>query len=498
MSHNSRHSIDSCTLQLHSWRPFLDSDPNSYKPYASSRTLTKRPCLSDRATSFHSNIDSIDISKLSLLEDENTNNNSNKPISATSAVTNGPYKRGSLGLIERKRRRRGSRSVSGRSSDRSGTRRCCSVGAASAAHGTCSDFPVAVGTDSSGELFVNGDANWASDVSEAKNSIKEREEKEILLGGGSVFGNLDSESGYGSEPGYRGDAEFGYGDEVDEEEDDARLLFWGHHFQDSKMEMVGENTFDPKNHHRCRRKKHDCRMVDSNLIAAAEHVQVVYLFNIGCALYSNNSFTLVVPEEPLLDLCNCDSEALEESHEAEEHESAKGWVSNNGDTYVREACSVTRYHNLCIHSLASFSNSARRSPSRWARAGVSVTICEANNASQYLNRLKKFRIMGSRNRIALSDCIECFQDAIANLHKSLGILRKLDAANFDKQMGDLTTWLSAALTDEDTCLDGFEDQNSKQVKMLQNQVSRVTYITSNALALVNKLAATGLGSLNGP
>jgi hypothetical protein len=90
---------------------------------------------------------------------------------------------------------------------------------------------VAVGTDSSGELFVNGDANWASDVSEAKNSIKEREEKENLLGVGSAFGNLDSESGYGSEPGYRGDAEFGYGDEVDEEEDDARLLFWGHHFQ---------------------------------------------------------------------------------------------------------------------------------------------------------------------------------------------------------------------------------------------------------------------------
>jgi hypothetical protein len=73
---------------------------------------------------------------------------------------------------------------------------------------------VAVGTDSSGELFVNGDANWASDVSQAKNSVKEREEKENLLGVGNVIGNLDSESGYGSEPGYRGDAEFGYGDRL--------------------------------------------------------------------------------------------------------------------------------------------------------------------------------------------------------------------------------------------------------------------------------------------
>jgi len=33
---------------------------------------------------------------------------------------------------------------------------------------------------------------------------------------------------------------------------------------DSKREMVGENTLlDQKSHHRCRRRKHDCRMVDA-------------------------------------------------------------------------------------------------------------------------------------------------------------------------------------------------------------------------------------------
>lgn len=177
---------------------------------------------------------------------------------------------------------------------------------------------------------------------------------------------------------------------------------------------------------------------------------------------------------------------------------ATGWGSNYGDPYVRDACSVTIYYDLCIRSLASFSHTAKRSPSKWARAGVSVTLGEAKNVSQYLNKLKKDRIMRGRNRIALSDCIECLQDAIDNLRQSLGILRKLDATNFDSQMADLTTWLSAALTDQDTCLAGFEGQNSKQVKMLQNRVTRTTYITSNALALVNKLAATGLGGLTGP
>ncbi|KAL4603501.1 hypothetical protein ACB092_10G128000 [Castanea dentata] len=299
MSHkalDSRHSIDSCTLRLHTWRPFRtttstaaaaatttttatppktlelsDSNPYSYS-YNGAHTHTKRPCLADRATTTTKTppfpIDAaIDMSKLSLIDDDNANKK------------NRIYNCGSFSLIARKRRRRGSRSVSGRSSDRSGTRRCCSVGA-SAAYGTCSDLPV---TDSSGELFVNGDSNWGSDVSEARNSRKERDggggggsgvsgsgDKENLGLGFGLIGGFDAqgnESGYGSEPGYRGDAEFGYGDEFDEEEDDPRLLFWGDRFggePDSKMEMAGENSFsDQKTHYRCRRKKHDCRMVYS-------------------------------------------------------------------------------------------------------------------------------------------------------------------------------------------------------------------------------------------
>ncbi|KAF3517741.1 hypothetical protein DY000_02059973 [Brassica cretica] len=38
---------------------------------------------------------------------------------------------------------------------------------------------------------------------------------------------MENKSGYGREPGYRGDVEFGYGDEYDDEEEDVKLLFWG-------------------------------------------------------------------------------------------------------------------------------------------------------------------------------------------------------------------------------------------------------------------------------
>lgn len=99
--------------------------------------------------------------------------------------------------------------------------------------------------------------------------------------------------------------------------------------------------------------------------------------------------------------------------------------------------------------------------------------------------------MRGRDRVAVSDCVEVFEAAIDELHRSLGVLRRLSRRDFEAQIGDLTTWVSAALTDEDTCIDGFEGERGKQVNLIRNRVVKAGYITSNALALVNKLAASG-------
>ncbi|KAM0027958.1 putative pectinesterase [Helianthus debilis subsp. tardiflorus] len=167
------------------------------------------------------------------------------------------------------------------------------------------------------------------------------------------------------------------------------------------------------------------------------------------------------------------------------------WGSREGNSYVKDACSVTRYQNLCIHSLSSFSNTAKRDPSKWARAGISVTIGVTKNTTRYLISLKKKNTMKGRNRVAVLDCVEEFQDALDNLHKSLGVLRHINGELFDAQMEDVTTWISSAITDEDTCLDGFEGQKGKAIKKLASKVTKVSYFTSNALALVTKLASAG-------
>ncbi|CAN1238760.1 21 kDa protein [Linum grandiflorum] len=60
-------------------------------------------------------------------------------------------------------------------------------------------------------------------------------------------------------------------------------------------------------------------------------------------------------------------------------------------------------------------------------------------------------------------------------------------------MSNVQTWMSAALTDEETCTDGLEEVGEGEVKEAIGKRAEVAKkFTSNALALVNSYAAAGI------
>ncbi|KAG9142278.1 hypothetical protein Leryth_007708 [Lithospermum erythrorhizon] len=53
------------------------------------------------------------------------------------------------------------------------------------------------------------------------------------------------------------------------------------------------------------------------------------------------------------------------------------------------------------------------------------------------------------------------------------------------QMSNVQTWLSAAMTNEDTCMDGLSDVPNLVIKEdVMDRVNKAMHVTSNALALV--------------
>eukprot|EP00249_Psilotum_nudum_P012803 c23997_g1_i1 orf=51-1379(+) len=197
------------------------------------------------------------------------------------------------GSHSRKRRRRAETSCSGSDRTGHGGRMYASdppTVCASATYATCSDLPVA-GTDSSGELFFCGDengVNWDPEFSSMNEGPIQRCDCGEPHYGWPMTDNQSLESGYGSEPGYRGGDELGYEDEGpaddQDEEESYRLSKWKDRAAtDTRMDDIQERVPDPdaldeddadfvaelvslrnpsdqKMHHRLRRRRQDYRL----------------------------------------------------------------------------------------------------------------------------------------------------------------------------------------------------------------------------------------------
>lgn len=120
--------------------------------------------------------------------------------------------------------------------------------------------------------------------------------------------------------------------------------------------------------------------------------------------------------------------------------------------------------------------------------------------ANYVSNISRQADYGSDQRAAaaLHDCFSNFGDAVEEIYGSVKQMRQIRSAgtsraSFRFQMSNVQTWMSAALTDEETCTDGFEDVADGQMKEeVCDRVEYVKKLTSNALALVNRYAENGM------
>ena len=178
--------------------------------------------------------------------------------------------------------------------------------------------------------------------------------------------------------------------------------------------------------------------------------------------------------------------------------------------FIRRSCRATQYPSVCEQSLASYGGSPPpRSPRELARAALSVSADRARAASAYVGRLCGSGSGGSGHKKGAarkggapsSSAAGPVRDCLENLADSVGHLR--DAAQemggagmshsrtpaFKWHLSNVQTWCSAALTDENSCLDGLSSRaiDAGTRAAIRGKVVEVAQVTSNALALVNKV-----------
>ncbi|XP_028759046.1 pectinesterase inhibitor 11-like [Neltuma alba] len=165
-------------------------------------------------------------------------------------------------------------------------------------------------------------------------------------------------------------------------------------------------------------------------------------------------------------------------------------------TFIRTNCNATLYPGLCYSSLSPYYNAIQQDSGKLARVAIALTLTKAHRMTSYLSGLSRDADYSTNSRAAsaLRDCFTNLGDAVDEIRGSLKQMRQLaimgaGGEQFRFQMSNVQTWMSAALTDEDTCTDGFEDVPEGAVKTdICDRMNYLKEFTSNALALVNSYA----------
>ncbi|PAN48942.1 hypothetical protein PAHAL_9G414000 [Panicum hallii] len=155
--------------------------------------------------------------------------------------------------------------------------------------------------------------------------------------------------------------------------------------------------------------------------------------------------------------------------------------------FVRGCCARTLYPRLCRAGLTPHAASVHSSHARLALASANLTLAALGALAA--------RIPPPSSG-ALSDCAEAVASAADQAARAAERLRGVEHAvglEVVWRVDDALTWLSAAMTDEDTCTDGLWPRKSAPAPVraeLRARVRRAKQYTSIALALVNMLASS--------
>lgn len=169
-----------------------------------------------------------------------------------------------------------------------------------------------------------------------------------------------------------------------------------------------------------------------------------------------------------------------------------GEGSPAGTASVKAVCSVVRkeLESSCYSSLSAAGANSTSDPEEIFKLSLRVAMDEISRIAAVPDAISK-GVNDQRAVEALQVCKEMLSDALDRLNASLESLRPPSVAGekmlTPSKIDDLKTWLSAALTDQDTCLDSFDGVGGGFRDQMAAAMRNATQYTSNSLAIAAHL-----------
>ncbi|KAK6913742.1 Pectinesterase inhibitor domain [Dillenia turbinata] len=174
-------------------------------------------------------------------------------------------------------------------------------------------------------------------------------------------------------------------------------------------------------------------------------------------------------------------------------DSTSGPVTSTSNKAVESICQPTDFKETCIEKLSAAAGN-ETDPQALIKAAFQVTIKEVKEAAKNSSTLKELA-KDPRSTQALENCHELMEYAIDDLTASFERLGASEMSKLDDYIADIKVWLSAAITYQTTCLDGFEHTTSTAGEEMKKLLKLSGELTRNGLAIVTEFS-TVLSRLN--
>ncbi|XP_074293626.1 21 kDa protein-like [Silene latifolia] len=164
-------------------------------------------------------------------------------------------------------------------------------------------------------------------------------------------------------------------------------------------------------------------------------------------------------------------------------------------SFIKTACNTTTYPTLCLKTCLPYASTIAGDSHKLAISALTATLIATKSSASAVTKLSLLKNLGMYDANVVRDCFENIGDSVDDLKQSIEEMKDLEGSNnynsndVKFKVSNIQTWMSAAITNESTCMDGIkEGKVSPFVKdMIRKCILGVAKLTSNALSLCNHL-----------
>lgn len=159
-------------------------------------------------------------------------------------------------------------------------------------------------------------------------------------------------------------------------------------------------------------------------------------------------------------------------------------------TYIKNSCNLTTYPSICYQSLYPYALKVEADPLKLSNISLSIALDSARSASSTISKLlnsNEINLTSIAEQV-VQDCFGNVKDSIEQLQDSLDVLSHLDdEVDRDFQISNIKTWVSSAITNDQTCYDELDEMNVDPIvrDKIRKNILNVARKTSNALYFIN-------------